>query len=163
AATYARGGIGSSPPSPSRTGRRQSATASGYAPASPQARSRSSRGITRQQPPYSQRHCSMRGSTTASEKSRTHWRSWAWSPAAVRRGDFRRAQSLHAESLAIRRTRHDRRDIAHSLSGLGAIATRQGNYLRADVLYTESAAHYRAAGDRKGVASTLVSMGYLAE
>ena len=76
--------------------------------------------------------------------------------------DYRAAQALLEESLAISRELGDRGGIAQSLNNLGNVAIEQGDYPAARALYEESLAIRRELGDRRGIASVLGNLGIVA-
>ncbi len=65
---------------------------------------------------------------------------------AYRQGDYRRARTLHDESLEIARSVGDLRAVGQSLSDLGGVAIAEDDTERAYALYSESAATLREAG-----------------
>jgi non-specific serine/threonine protein kinase len=81
---------------------------------------------------------------------------------ASMRGDYRVAQSLFEQSLAIRLELGDRHGIAGSLSNLGVVANNLGDHERARTLHTESLAIRRELADRVGVTTSLICLGNVA-
>lgn len=76
-------------------------------------------------------------------------------------GNYVEAQSIHEQSLTIRREVGDEQGIADSLYHLGFIARDQGNYEAARAMYGESLAIHRKLGTRYGIANSLNSLGDL--
>jgi predicted ATPase/DNA-binding CsgD family transcriptional regulator len=80
---------------------------------------------------------------------------------AMYQGDFRRAETLCAESLALFRQLADRAGIAAALQGLAQVAMRAGRFTVARAKREESLAIFRESGDSWGVASDLVYLGLI--
>jgi non-specific serine/threonine protein kinase len=74
-------------------------------------------------------------------------------PFAIALGDFARAQTAFAETLALRREAGDRPGIAQALTGLGFVESHQGVFPAARALLEEALAIRRELGDRPGLAS----------
>jgi tetratricopeptide (TPR) repeat protein len=76
--------------------------------------------------------------------------------------DYRAAQTLLEESLAISRELGDRGGTASSLNNLGNVAIEQGDYPTARKLYEESLSIRRELGDRRSMAGVLGNLGIVA-
>ena len=76
--------------------------------------------------------------------------------------DYRVAQALLEESLAISRELGDRGGTASSLNNLGNVAIEQGDYPAARKLYGESLSIRRELGDRRSIAGVLGNLGIVA-
>jgi predicted ATPase/DNA-binding CsgD family transcriptional regulator/tRNA A-37 threonylcarbamoyl transferase component Bud32 len=70
-------------------------------------------------------------------------------------GDYRRAEALFEESLALHRKLRDRKGIAYSLGGLGRTAFGKRNYAAARSLTEESLVILREIGDKWSIAYAL--------
>ena len=81
---------------------------------------------------------------------------------AGRRGDFRRAEALFEEALALLRELGDRRWVAVSLSNLGVLAYWHRDDERAEVLLEEALAIARTVGSNEWFHSTVLYLGYVA-
>jgi tetratricopeptide (TPR) repeat protein len=77
-------------------------------------------------------------------------------------GDYREAQFLADEALALFREFGDKHGIADTLLGLGNIAWHQSDYTTAQSLLQQSLALFREAGDKVGVADALHYLGHTA-
>jgi predicted ATPase/DNA-binding SARP family transcriptional activator len=77
-------------------------------------------------------------------------------------GDYAAAQTLLAESLAIRRKLGNGLGVTIALNNLGTIAQQLGDFKAARSLHEEALAIYRDREDAKMVAATLVNAGYAA-
>jgi tetratricopeptide (TPR) repeat protein len=70
-------------------------------------------------------------------------------------GDYRRAQRLYEESLALQRQLGGRFAVATVLGNLGAVALEQGEPARARAQFAESLALFHELGDKDGIAECL--------
>jgi predicted ATPase/DNA-binding CsgD family transcriptional regulator len=80
---------------------------------------------------------------------------------AIYRGDFRRAEALCAESLALSRQIADKRGIAMALQGLAQVTMRKGQHSLAQAMHQESLALFRELADLWGVGHTLSYAGLI--
>lgn len=80
---------------------------------------------------------------------------------AMYQGDFRRADALCRESLALCRQQADKAGIAAALQGLAQVAMRIGEFATARMMREESLSIYRQLKDRWGIASSLVYLGLI--
>ncbi|HYP39647.1 MAG TPA: tetratricopeptide repeat protein [Chloroflexia bacterium] len=78
---------------------------------------------------------------------------------AYNQSDYAVAQTLLAESLAIRRALGGPAEVAHILNDMGSISFEQGAYPQAQTYYEESLALRRAVGDQWDIAVTLNNLG----
>ncbi|MDP8908361.1 MAG: tetratricopeptide repeat protein, partial [Chloroflexota bacterium] len=76
--------------------------------------------------------------------------------------DYRRAEALYGEALALRRALGDEHGVAVCLKGLGTIARAQGALDRATSLHEQAVALFRQFGDRREAASTLNELAVVA-
>ena len=74
---------------------------------------------------------------------------------ATQQDDYKRAEALREESLALLRELGDKSGVALSLLNLGFTATKQQEYTQAAALMTESLALYWELGDKRWVAYCL--------
>jgi tetratricopeptide (TPR) repeat protein len=79
---------------------------------------------------------------------------------AFRNGDYERAETYAAQSLAAYRALGDEPAVALQLNRLGAAVSGRGDTPRATALQEESAAVYRKLGDRRGLGVVLSNLGY---
>ena len=82
--------------------------------------------------------------------------------AAMRAGDYARAEQLLNEPLPLLRERKEGGRLALGLAGLGELCVRQGKLDRAHNLLAESLAIRRESGDLWGCAGALGSLGWVA-
>lgn len=82
--------------------------------------------------------------------------------AAEQRGAYRHAETLFAESAALRRTMGDHRGAAAQLSNVGTMALRQGDVARAARLQCESLRIYGEIGWEQGIGWTLLLLAEIA-
>jgi len=82
---------------------------------------------------------------------------------AEEQADFVAAESLHRESLAVRREIDDAVGVAESLNNLGNVANLRGDYGAAQALHAEALEKRRELGDDWGVAASLNNLGNVAE
>jgi tetratricopeptide (TPR) repeat protein len=76
--------------------------------------------------------------------------------------EYEQAETLHAESLVLRRALDDHQGIAASISNLGDVAQLRGDREQADALHSASLSRFREVGDKSGIAYALCKMGVLA-
>lgn len=77
-------------------------------------------------------------------------------------GDYKTAQKMYEEGLAVSKKSGDRRQVALSNRSLGAIAQRQGNFTAARKYVEESLAISRMLNDLFGIAASLNRLGDIA-
>jgi DNA-binding NarL/FixJ family response regulator len=80
---------------------------------------------------------------------------------AMYQGDFRRAEAVCSESLALCRERTDQVGIAAALQGLAQVAMRRGQFATARTMREESLSIYHQLDDPWGIANTLVYLGLI--
>lgn len=93
------------------------------------------------------------------------WRAKALNQAGIlawHLGDYRRAQVLYGESLALSRELGDKERIAQVLHNLGYVAQEEGDAGRAVSLLKESVALFRELENKPGIAWSLNTLGELA-
>ena len=77
---------------------------------------------------------------------------------ALLKGNFEQAETLHEESLALKRGQQDAWSIAWSLTSLAKLALYRGDARRAVHLYQESLMARRQLGDKAGLAESLAGL-----
>jgi predicted ATPase/DNA-binding CsgD family transcriptional regulator len=82
--------------------------------------------------------------------------------AAMRAGDYPKAQYHLEEFQKLAQQVGDRTDVAYALSGLGEVAVRQGQYERAASLLEQGLEINQLRGDKWGTATLLGSLGWIA-
>ena len=78
---------------------------------------------------------------------------------ALPRGDYRRAEALYGQALALRRSLGDAEGVAYALNNLGMAAFEQGDLARATGLLGESLRCFRSLGWAHGTAFALDNLG----